>query len=226
MAAIMGQSHKSAQHRNGPKVSKMSRRPSPTIIIACLPVGIAMLVSGCGESTVAPSRGGQVHKVEGDVAPGAPNQKEVREEFAKLKQQAAGEAHEVEVEGLLNNQDGQFRVRPAVVGYAGDGTGLLGGFDGNGRGHFGHMTWLTWTASVATGSGALWGDNCEPDCAQGTFSAVPVMVRAFAPHDGHFTRLTLRYEKDGTKHTDEREVRHSASERYYEYFILREVEEP
>jgi hypothetical protein len=220
----------SIPHGSRPKVSRMSRRPSPTTIIACLAMGIAMLVSGCGESTVTPGRGGQVHEVEGDV--GAPNQKEVREEFAKLKQQAAGEAHEVEVEGLLTGEDGQFRVRPAVVGLSGDGTGFLGGFDGHGESHPGHvnlhpghMTWLTWTSHAATGSGALWVDDGIPNEAEGTFSAVPVKVRAFAPHDGHFTRLTLRYEKDGAKFTDEREVRPVAGGNYG-FFILREVEEP
>ena len=104
--------------------------------------------------------------------------------------------------GLLSNTNVRhpFQVRPAVVGYTGDGTGFLGGFDGKGeRGHFGHMTWLTWTRRVATGSGALWGDDCKPDCAEGTFSPVPVKVRAFAPHRGHFTRLTLRYHRNGAR---------------------------
>jgi hypothetical protein len=76
----------------------------------------------------------------------------------------------------------------------------------------------------------LWGDNCEPDCARGTFSPVPVKVRAFAPHGGHFTRLTLRYEREGEKYIDERGVKFYASvvpglHGYYEYFIVRQVQE-
>ena len=129
---------------------------------------------------------------------------------------------------VLRSTDG-FVVRPAVIGYTGDGTGFVGGFDGGGRKHFGHMTWLTWTTTVATGSGALWADNCEPSCAEGSFSPVPVQVRAFAPRHGHFTRLTLRYEKDGEKFIDERGVKLYPSaalgHSYYEYFIVREVRE-
>lgn len=124
----------------------------------------------------------------------------------------------------------KFEVRPAVIGYTGDGTGYVGGFGGQGRNHFGHMKWLTYTTQVATGSGALWGDNCEPDCARGTFSPVPVKVRAFAPRCGHFTRLTLRYERESEKFTDERGVKFYNSvvaslPGYYEYFIVREVHE-
>jgi len=117
-----------------------------------------------------------------------------------------------------------------VVGYTGDGTGYVGGFDGRGRNHFGHMKWLTYTTQAATGTGALWGDNGIPNDAEGTFSPVPVKVRAFAPRDGHFTRLTLRYERDGEKFVDERGVRFynsvvSGQPGYYEYFIVREVAE-
>lgn len=131
---------------------------------------------------------------------------------------------------ITRNVDG-FVVRPAVIGYTGDGTGYVGGFDGGGRNHFGHITWLTWTKQAATGNGALWGDNCEPDCATGKFSPTPVKVRGFAPHDGHFTRLTLRYGRNGENFIDEREVRFYPSTLipgrtgYYEYFIVREAQE-
>lgn len=135
--------------------------------------------------------------------------------------------------GLLTNQNVRhpFQVRPAVVGYTGDGTGFLGGFGGGGKHHWGHMTWLTWTAYEATGTGALWGDDCEPDCAQGTFSPVSVKVRAFAPHGGHFTRLKLMYDRDGNAVLDERGTQHYRSQYapgggYWEYFIVRHTEKP
>src|SRR5437660_1029096 len=93
---------------------------------------------------------------------------------ATLALPATGWAH---LPGVLSNTSVRhpFLVRRAVISYTGDGTGFVGGFDGTGRasggrGHFGHVTWLTWTNQVATGSGALWGDNCEPNCARGTFS--------------------------------------------------------
>jgi len=128
-----------------------------------------------------------------------------------------------------------FVVRPAVIGYTGDGTGYIGGLDGrgriDGRSDFGHIAWLTWTKQAATGTGALWSDNGIPNDAEGTFSSVPgVKLRAFAPHDGHFTRLTLRYTENGENLIDERGVKFynsvvSGQPGYYEYFIVRAVRE-
>ena len=43
------------------------------------------------------------------------------------------------------------------------------------------MTWQTWTASEATGSGTYKLDDCQPDCAQGTVHAVPVVVTFSQP---------------------------------------------
>jgi hypothetical protein len=125
---------------------------------------------------------------------------------------------------LLTNESARhdFQVRPAVVGYTGDSTNFLGGFDGRGASNFGHMTWLTWTRSVASGSGAVWLNDCEPSCAQGRFSPIAVRVRAFAPREGHFTRMTLRYDEDGKAIVDERGLRHlPGSPGSYTYFIVK-----
>ena len=82
-------------------------------------------------------------------------------------------------------------VRPAQIIYTGDGSGILGGFDGGkGRG-FGHLTWTKWTTGSAYGHGADWIDDCRPDCADGTFTAHRATVNAFRPRDGRFTRLTI-----------------------------------
>jgi hypothetical protein len=139
---------------------------------------------------------------------------------------SAGQA--AQLPGLLTGQNARhpFQVRPAVVGYTGDGTGFLGGFDGTGRGsdQFGHLTWLSWTTTIATGSGAVWVNSCEPNCAQGSFSPIAAKVRAFAPRRGHFTRLTLRYEDEGKAIVDERGVRHFAgSPGFYSYFIVHQA---
>ena len=135
--------------------------------------------------------------------------------------------------GLLTTLTGdRFVVRPPVIGFTGDGTGYVGGLDGrgriDGRNDFGHTTWLTWTTQAATGTGALWVDNGIPDEAEGTFSAVPVKVRAFAPRDGHFTRVTLRYTENGESFIDERGLRFShipGQKGFYEYFIVRTARE-
>jgi hypothetical protein len=86
-----------------------------------------------------------------------------------------------------------WQVRPTSILYTGDGSGILGGFDGTGASHPGHLRWLSWTRSRAVGFGAVWLDDCSPSCASGTFTAHTVKVVAFRPVRGHFTRLTLLY---------------------------------
>jgi hypothetical protein len=131
--------------------------------------------------------------------------------------------------GLLTGMGGRhpFDVRPAVVNYTGDASGFLGGFDGGkASDRFGHMIWSSWTGTVAVGSGAVWLDTCEPDCAQGVFVPYAVRVRAFAPRDGHFTRLTLRFDAGGDAIIDERGISAlrapgtGPSSEFYEYFIV------
>jgi hypothetical protein len=53
---------------------------------------------------------------------------------------------------------------------SGDGTTSLRG-----------MTWPTWNATIAVGSGTEKLDDCTPDCAQGTLHAVPVAVTLSRP---------------------------------------------
>lgn len=85
-----------------------------------------------------------------------------------------------------------FQVRPAEVWIGPTAGAVLGGVDGSGKnGAFGHLRWSTWNQSEALGSGVLWLDNCEPDCARGRYSAQAVTVRASASAEGHFTRLSL-----------------------------------
>jgi hypothetical protein len=83
-------------------------------------------------------------------------------------------------------------IRPAQIVYTGDGSGILGGFDGSrGRG-FGHISWTHWSRGSAFGHGADWIDDCRPDCADGTYTAHSATANAFRPRSGHFTRLTIK----------------------------------
>jgi hypothetical protein len=100
-----------------------------------------------------------------------------------------------------------FRVRPAQIIYTGDGSGILGGFTGKGPlHHFGALKWSLWGQSQAVGSGAVWLDDCEPNCAQGTFHPFVVKVHAFEQNAGHFTHLTLRYVYEGKEIIDRRHL--------------------
>jgi hypothetical protein len=99
-----------------------------------------------------------------------------------------------------------WQVRPAHIVYTGDGSGVLGGFDGSGIAHPGHLAWSVWTTTVARGSGAVWIDNCTPDCAGGKFSPYRVEVVAFRAVRGHFARLTLTYKYKGKPQIDKRGI--------------------
>lgn len=114
-----------------------------------------------------------------------------------------------------------WQIHPAHIVYTGDGSGVLGGFNGSGARHAlhpGRLSWTTWTTKHAVASGAVWLDDCTPDCARGTFTARPAKVVAFRPVKGHFTRLTLTYNDHGKRHIDKR-----GSERVggsWQYFIV------
>jgi hypothetical protein len=140
----------------------------------------------------------------------------------------AAVARTARLPGLLTHQSAHhpFQVRPAVVGFTGDGSAFLGGFDGGtAADHFGHMSWSSWTATVAVGTGAVWIDDCEPSCAGGTYAPSAVSVRAFAPHEGHFTRMTLRFDYHGEAIVEELGVHLLRASPhvpgFYEYFIVR-----
>jgi len=111
-----------------------------------------------------------------------------------------------------------WQMRPAHIDYTGDGSGVLGGFDGGGRAHPGRLVWLMWTTTLARGSGAVWIDNCTPDCASGKFTSFPVKVVAFRPINGRFTRLTLTYTYNGKRQVDRRGIIFHAGA--WMYFIV------
>jgi hypothetical protein len=112
-----------------------------------------------------------------------------------------------------------FVVRPAQIVYTGDGSGVLGGFSGTGPyPRYGRLKWSGWNSRQAVGSGAVWLDDCEPDCAEGTFHSYAVKVHAFDPQADHFTRLTLRYDYEGKEVIDRRGVSKFSSN--YAYYII------
>lgn len=93
-----------------------------------------------------------------------------------------------------------LQVRPKIIVWTGDGSGL---FAGRGRPRpktrsFGRLHWTEWRGkSEARAWGANWFDDCSPDCAGGTFTAYAVNLRAFRPAflAGYyvFTRMTVTY---------------------------------
>lgn len=87
-------------------------------------------------------------------------------------------------------------LRPATIIYSGNGAAFLAGRGPSVRDH-GGLHWTAWTASAASGSGSDWHDNCEPSCAQGTYSPYPATVELSRPRflEGHlvYTQMTVTY---------------------------------
>jgi hypothetical protein len=80
-------------------------------------------------------------------------------------------------------------VRPGTFGLLCDGSG-----------YFTRLRWSTWNASMATATGVLYLDNCEPNCAQGTWShqAVDLIFWRSLPVKGHpgergYSQMTVLY---------------------------------
>jgi len=74
----------------------------------------------------------------------------------------------------------QVAVEPSTIDTSADGTGDITG-----------ITWSSWTASSAEGSGSIALDNGVPNMAQGTVVNVPVSIALSAPANGSFTAMTV-----------------------------------
>jgi hypothetical protein len=92
---------------------------------------------------------------------------------------------------------GEFKVRPATVLVSGDGSGWLGGRGFGEPPDYGTIHWTRFRRSGARGDGRMFINDCEPDCAGGTFSSWKAVIRARRVRKGHYTRLSARYVRDG-----------------------------
>jgi hypothetical protein len=97
----------------------------------------------------------------------------------------ASPAPSVAVYDCLN----QPQVRPRTFDLFCDGSGSFTG-----------LRWNTWNASMATATGVLYLDNCEPDCAQGrwTHQTVDLIFWRSEPVKGHpgergYSQMTVLY---------------------------------
>ncbi len=102
-----------------------------------------------------------------------------------------------------------FRVRPAMIGYTGDGTGFVGKSPIDK--HRGFLHWKSWRATTAYGTATIWLNDCTPSCAGGTFHSYRGSVRASRVRHGDFTRMTLRFRYNGRSVTDERKLLRAGS---------------
>ena len=70
-------------------------------------------------------------------------------------------------------------MKPAEIAYSGDSTNVVTG-----------MTWGSWTATSATGTGTSDIDSCVPSCAAASPNPVTTTVTLSDPVGGHFTQMS------------------------------------
>lgn len=85
-------------------------------------------------------------------------------------------------------------VKPPYIVFSGDSSHLFAGAHSVRT----KIHWTNWTATGATAKGAaMWIDNCNPACADGTSSGYPVTLKLSRPGHlgGHliFTRLKFTF---------------------------------
>jgi len=68
----------------------------------------------------------------------------------------------------------QMETRPTAIYPSGDGSFWFSG-----------ITWRGWGTATATGTATAHANNCQPDCAQGTFSAYPGTITLTDPKPWH-----------------------------------------
>ena len=79
-----------------------------------------------------------------------------------------------------------LQVRPFVIRYTGDGTGILGGgvrgLPGSAlERRFGRIRWRAWNTTQARGSGVDWVDLCATSCAASPHKPYRVSIEAWNP---------------------------------------------
>ncbi|MGN6171025.1 MAG: hypothetical protein ACTHQQ_23060 [Solirubrobacteraceae bacterium] len=93
---------------------------------------------------------------------------------------------------LLAQEPRLFQTRPGLIWMGVDGGVVFGGPRRPGQ-RFGHVTWRRWGTANANGIAIEWVNNCNPDCAQGTYkNRGATKIHAWRAVRHHFTRMTLR----------------------------------
>ena len=81
-------------------------------------------------------------------------------------------------------------MRPTEIAYSGDGTNVVTG-----------LTWSSWTATGATGTGTSDIDSCVPSCAAASPDNVSTTITLSDPVSGQFTQMTETRNGSTTNYT-------------------------
>jgi len=81
-------------------------------------------------------------------------------------------------------------MRPSEIAYSGDATNVVTG-----------LSWSSWTATSATGTGTSDIDSCVPSCAAASPNNVSTTITLSAPVNGQFTKMTETRNGSTTSYT-------------------------
>jgi len=81
-------------------------------------------------------------------------------------------------------------MQPTEIAYSGDGTNVVTG-----------ITWSSWAATGATGTGTSDIDSCDPSCAAASPDNVSTTISLSDPVNGHFTQMTETRNGSATSYT-------------------------
>jgi serine/threonine protein kinase len=81
-------------------------------------------------------------------------------------------------------------MQPTEIAYSGDSTNVVTG-----------ITWASWTATGATGTGTSDIDSCVPSCAAASPNPVTTTITLANPVGGHFTQMTETRNGSATSYT-------------------------
>jgi hypothetical protein len=91
-------------------------------------------------------------------------------------------------------------MRPTEIAYSGDATNVVTG-----------LTWSSWTATAATGTGTSDIDSCVPSCAAASPDPVSTTITLSDPVNGQFTHMTETRNGSATSYTYPSQWAQSAS---------------
>jgi hypothetical protein len=148
------------------------------IAVPAIALAAGLSLAGCGSVKAPAAAPAATHTVAGALTKPAP---------AKTAPAAApAPTHVAALPTVATNNaitPAAQAVEPSAIYFSADGNGDLTG-----------ITWSSWTAHSAEGSGSINVNNCQPDCAEGTTVNVAVSLALSAPTSGsspYFTAITL-----------------------------------
>jgi hypothetical protein len=160
-----------------------------SIVVGAIALAAGFTLAGCGSS--AHVRVVTVHVTQTVTAKLAPSKAIPAKPKPSVTAPASTQAAPLPTVSIdINGDPGQ--VEPSKIGLSEDGNGWLSG-----------ITWSSWTADSAEGSGSIDLNNGVPNMAQGTVANVTVSIALSAPASSshpYFTAMTVT-DSAGNKNT-------------------------